>query len=144
MSAQIAATQDLSNEQKLAVSFRLLLGLYAIIPVCLLLQSFDGWYWQGFLKNNLPSSPTHFILFQILFGTPHIVASAIVLVSKATLASVGQQLEIKTLFKENRKILAMWTYTDDRTELHAIGMESLKPVPWKWDGIEDFIEGLDA
>ncbi|MDD5319676.1 MAG: hypothetical protein PHD43_03490 [Methylococcales bacterium] len=81
MSAQIAATEDLSNEHTLAVSFRLLLGLYAIIPVCLLLQLFDGWYWQGFLRNNLPSSPTHFILFQILFGTPHIVASAIVLVS---------------------------------------------------------------
>ena len=81
MSAQIATTQDLSNEHKLAVSFRLLLGLYAIIPVCLLLQSFDGWYWQGFLRNNLPSTPTHFILFQILFGTPHIVASAIVLAS---------------------------------------------------------------
>jgi hypothetical protein len=81
MSAQIAATQDLKSEHKLAVSFRLLLGLYAIIPICLLLQLIDGWYWQGLLKNSLPSSPSHFILFQILFGTPHIIASAILLVS---------------------------------------------------------------
>ncbi len=29
----------------------------------------------------LPSSPTHFLLFQILFGTPHIVASNLLLVS---------------------------------------------------------------
>ncbi|MDD5460797.1 MAG: hypothetical protein PHG00_04060 [Methylococcales bacterium] len=81
MSAQIAATQDLKAEHKLAVSFRLLLGLYAIIPLCLILQLIDDWFWQGFLRNNLPSSPSHFILFQILFGTPHIVASALLLTS---------------------------------------------------------------
>ncbi|MGR8979885.1 MAG: hypothetical protein ACU84H_07350 [Gammaproteobacteria bacterium] len=79
MSAQLISARELPAENKLAVSFRLLFSLYAIIPICLLLQLFDGWFWQGFLKENLPSSPTHFLLFQILFGTPHIVASAILL-----------------------------------------------------------------
>ena len=81
MSVQIISARGLSSEDKLAVSFRLLLGLYSIIPVCLLLQLFDGWFWQSYLRDNLPSSPSHFLLFQLLFGTPHIIASAIVLVS---------------------------------------------------------------
>jgi hypothetical protein len=81
MSAQTMTIRDLPDERKLTVSFRLLLGLYAIVPVCVALQLFDGWFWQGFLKNNLPSSPSHFLLFQILFGTPHILASSLVLVS---------------------------------------------------------------
>ncbi|MEI7993522.1 MAG: hypothetical protein WCH01_01335 [Methylococcaceae bacterium] len=80
MSAQTITVQDEPDERKLSVSFRLLLGLYSIIPICLALQLFDGWFWHGFLKMNLPTKPTHFLLFQILFGTPHILASTLVLV----------------------------------------------------------------
>jgi len=83
MSAQIITAQDVTDERKLTVSFRLLLGLYAIIPLCLALQMADSWFWGGFLRQNLPSSPTNFLLFQILFGTPHIIASSILLVSNA-------------------------------------------------------------
>ncbi len=81
MSASSVSIHDSVCDQKQAVSFRLLLGLYAIIPLCLLLQCLDHWFWQDYLKNSLPSSPYHFVLFQILFGTPHIIASNIVLVS---------------------------------------------------------------
>lgn len=81
MSAQAISAQDIPNDNQLTVSFRLLLGLYAIIPLCLLLQLFDSWFWNGFLEQNLPSSPKQFLLFQIIFGTPHIVASSILLVS---------------------------------------------------------------
>lgn len=91
MSAQSISAQDLPKPNRLAVSFRLLLGLYSIIPLCLLLQLLDGWFWQHYLKENLPSSPTHFILFQILFGTPHIVASAIVLFSNHDYIRLYQQ-----------------------------------------------------
>jgi len=80
MSTSTLALHDQAVEKKLSVSFRLLLSLYSIIPVCLLLQLSDGWFWQDYLKHALPSAPTHFLLFQILFGTPHIVASSIVLV----------------------------------------------------------------
>ena len=82
MSAQTLPLQELPQEARnMAVSFRLLLGLYAIIPLCLLLVVFDNWFWQGTLQASLPSSPNHFLLFQIIFGTPHIIASSIVLFS---------------------------------------------------------------
>ena len=145
MSAQIAATQDLSNERQLAVSFRLLLGLYAIIPLCLLLQSFDGWYWQGFLKANLPSSPTHFILFQILFGTPHIVASAIVLASNTEYLKFYQRnilwmtaalaivFGVGSLFIPYRVfyvLVAAWTVYHVLKQQHGVARGICRLPPW--------------
>lgn len=81
MSASFVSIRDYLTEEKLSVSFRLLLALYWIIPLALVLHGLDHLFWQDYLKNNLPSSPYHFVLFQILFGTPHIVASNILLVS---------------------------------------------------------------
>ncbi|WP_031435527.1 hypothetical protein [Methylomarinum vadi] len=81
MSARSFSIQRDINDNKLAVSFRVLMGLYAIIPICLLIKWVDGAYWGEYLLHHLPSSPTHYVLFQILFGTPHIVASAILLTS---------------------------------------------------------------
>ncbi|MBT9099119.1 hypothetical protein [Methylovulum psychrotolerans] len=81
MSALTASVQDQTRPGKLTVSFRLLLSLYLIIPLCLALQLLDTGLWQSYLKTHLPSSPNHFLLFQILFGTPHIIASAVLLVS---------------------------------------------------------------
>lgn len=69
------------NINKLAVSFRLLLALYAVIPISLILYILDKGLWNDYLLNNLPTSPKGFLLFQVLFGTPHIVASAIILTS---------------------------------------------------------------
>jgi hypothetical protein len=83
MSAPALSIQELPETRKLAVSFRLLLGLYAIIPLCVLLQLMDSWWWQGALQAFLPSRPTHLLLFQVLFGTPHIIASSIVLTSNS-------------------------------------------------------------
>lgn len=83
MSAPVSSIQSIIVEQKLTVSFKLLLSLYAIIPLSLLVQLIDASFLHDYLKNSLPSSPTHFLLFQILFGTPHILASAIVLVGNA-------------------------------------------------------------
>jgi len=81
MSAQIASSQDFSKPVQMTVSFRLILALYLIIPASVLLQLCDGWFWHDFLKENLPSNTGHFLLYQLLFGTPHIVASAILLCS---------------------------------------------------------------
>jgi hypothetical protein len=81
MSASSVTIHDYICEKKLAVSFCLLLSLYWIIPLSLVLQGLDHWFWQDFLKTSLPSSPHHFVLFQILFGTPHIIASNILLVT---------------------------------------------------------------
>jgi hypothetical protein len=73
--------QEQTRETKISVSFRLLLGLYSIVPICLILQLGDSLFLNGRLLENLPSSPAHFLLFQILFGTPHILASSILLVT---------------------------------------------------------------
>jgi hypothetical protein len=81
MSANLLSAQTVAADKPLAVSFRLLLGLYLIIPVCLILHLSDTLFWQHALRQQLPGSPTHYLLFQILFGTPHIVASTIILVS---------------------------------------------------------------
>lgn len=81
MSASATSFSKDFSTKKLAVSFRVILGLYGVIPLCLVLQCFDGWFWGDYLRQNLPSSPYHFVLFQILFGTPHIIASNILLVS---------------------------------------------------------------
>lgn len=78
----ISLTSETFNQSPcLSVSFRLLLGLYLIMPLCLLLYGLDMAFWQNALRDNLPTRPTHFLLFQILFGTPHILASTILLVS---------------------------------------------------------------
>ncbi|MCX7099753.1 MAG: hypothetical protein NTV43_17815 [Methylococcales bacterium] len=91
MSAQTIMAHDLTDGRKLTVSFKLLLGLYAIIPLCLALQLFDGWFWQNFLRENLPNRPTHFLLFQILFGTPHIIASTLLLVGNTAYLKLYQR-----------------------------------------------------
>lgn len=67
----------------LTVSFRFLFALYAIVPLCVLLQLLDQFQFDHVLRAMLPSSPSHFLLFQLLFGTPHIVASNLLLVSHA-------------------------------------------------------------
>lgn len=81
MSASHLSVQQSLVENKLAVSFKVLLGLYLIIPLSFLVYLADVFFWENYLQSILPSSPTHFVLFQILFGTPHIVASAILLTS---------------------------------------------------------------
>ncbi|MCK9607138.1 MAG: hypothetical protein M0R33_11895 [Methylomonas sp.] len=79
MSAQgILAPYQLSK-LKLSVSFRFLLSLYAIIPLCLVALWLDQYGFRHALRDMLPSSPSHFLLFQVLFGTPHIIASSLLL-----------------------------------------------------------------
>lgn len=65
----------------LAVSYKMLLSLYAIIPLCVILQLTDSYAFGGAVMQSLPTSPGHFILFQLLFGTPHILASGILITS---------------------------------------------------------------
>ena len=65
----------------LNISFGFLLSLYAIIPLCVLLQLVDRFGLDYRIRDSLPSSPGHFLLFQLLFGTPHIIASNFLLVS---------------------------------------------------------------
>ncbi len=61
----------------------------------------------------------------------------IVLVSKNSLTSSGQAWEIACAKEEERKILGIWAYTDDKTTL--IGVRTLV---WTWDTIKNFIDSL--
>ncbi len=68
-------------ENKLAVSFKVILGLYFIIPLCILIYLLDNFFLDGQIKAALPTSQSHYLVAQILFGTPHILASTIILTS---------------------------------------------------------------
>jgi len=61
----------------------------------------------------------------------------IVLVSENSLKSSGQKWEITCAREERRKILAIWIYKHDRTELTGVST-----VVWTWDAITAFINKL--
>ena len=61
----------------------------------------------------------------------------IALVSKSSLNSSGQQWELRCAREESKKVLAIWAYTDDRTNLLGVNT-----VVWTWDAIKSFINGL--
>ena len=61
----------------------------------------------------------------------------IVLVSKNSLSSSGQKWEISCSKEEKKKILGIWAYKDDRTDI-----EGLNTRVWVWDNIANFIDSL--
>ncbi|MBK5263349.1 MAG: TIR domain-containing protein [Peptostreptococcaceae bacterium] len=61
----------------------------------------------------------------------------IVLVSKNSLSSSGQKWEISCSKEEKKKILGIWAYRDDRTDI-----EGLNTRVWVWDNIANFIDSL--
>ncbi len=61
----------------------------------------------------------------------------IALVSKNSLASTGQKWEIACAKEEGKKVLGVYAYTDDRTNL--VGVNT---VVWTWDAIKKFIDSL--
>lgn len=61
----------------------------------------------------------------------------IVLVSKNSLDSSGQKWEIQCAQQEKRKILGIWAYKDDRTNIVGV-----RTVVWTWPSITAFIDSL--
>lgn len=61
----------------------------------------------------------------------------IALVSKNSLTSSGQKWEIACAREEKKRVLGIWAYKDDRTDLAGV-----KTVVWTWDGIKDFIDDV--
>jgi hypothetical protein len=61
----------------------------------------------------------------------------IVLVSKNSLSSSGQKWEIQCAREEKKKILGIWIYKDDRTNI--VGVTT---VTWTWPAISNFIDSL--
>jgi len=61
----------------------------------------------------------------------------IALVSKNSLTSSGQKWEIACAREERKKVLGIWAYQDDRTNLPGVNT-----VTWTWSAIENFIDSL--
>lgn len=61
----------------------------------------------------------------------------IVLVSKNSLSSSGQEWEISCSKDEKKKILGIWAYKDDRTNLVGVNTKV-----WTWENIKNFINTL--
>ena len=61
----------------------------------------------------------------------------IVLVSKNSLLSSGQKWEIECAKAEGKKIIGVWIYTNDRTEI-----PNVKTMIWTWDNIKNFIDSI--
>ncbi len=61
----------------------------------------------------------------------------IVLVSKNSLTSSGQKWEIQCAQEEKKRILGVWAYTDDRTNIVGVNTKV-----WTWANITNFIDSL--
>lgn len=61
----------------------------------------------------------------------------IVLVSKNSLTSTGQNWEIECAKEEGKPIRGIWAYSDDRTELPGVRI-----VVWSDKNINEFIDSL--
>ncbi|HEV7333170.1 MAG TPA: TIR domain-containing protein [Flavisolibacter sp.] len=61
----------------------------------------------------------------------------LVLVSKNSLKSSGQKWEIQCAKEEKKKILGIWAYSEDRTEITGVTTQV-----WTWDNIKNFINSL--
>jgi hypothetical protein len=61
----------------------------------------------------------------------------IVLASKNSPKSTGQQWEIQCAKEEKKPIYAIWIYTDDRTTIPGLTVNT-----WTWDGVAAFVDGL--
>lgn len=61
----------------------------------------------------------------------------IVLVSKNSLSSSGQKWEIQCAREEGKKVLGIWAYTDDRTNIVGVNTKV-----WTWNNIANFIDTL--
>lgn len=61
----------------------------------------------------------------------------IALVSKSSLTSSGQKWEISCARDEKKKVLGIWAYTDDRTNISGVNTKA-----WTWPAIEKFIDSF--
>lgn len=61
----------------------------------------------------------------------------IALISKNSLNSSGQMWEITCAREEGKKVIGIWAYSDDRTNI-----EGVRTVVWSWDAIKNFINSL--
>lgn len=64
----------------------------------------------------------------------------IALISKNTANAEGAIWEINCALDEDKPVLGIWAYKDDRATPSAMSGQTL--IPWAWDPIAEFIDGL--
>jgi len=69
------------DEHKLQISYPILLAIYSIIPLSVLFFLFDKYLNSGSIGHQLPVAPESIFLLGIFLGTPHIMASNIIMMS---------------------------------------------------------------
>jgi hypothetical protein len=61
----------------------------------------------------------------------------IALVSENSLSSSGQKWEIQCAREEGKKVLGLWIYKKDRTNVVGVNTKV-----WTWDAVKNFIDSL--
>lgn len=61
----------------------------------------------------------------------------IALVSASSITSSGQRWEVECAKEEGKRVLGIWVYKDDRTDLPGV-----RTIAWTWASIADFIDSL--
>jgi len=64
----------------------------------------------------------------------------ILLVSKNSILSTGQEWEVNCALEEKKPILGIWAYSNDTTRPSF--MKSVTIISWSWQAITDFIDSL--
>ncbi len=64
----------------------------------------------------------------------------IALVSKNTLSSTGEKWEIECAKEEQKRLIGLWAYSDDRTRPSVL--DGKRIVEWTWPNITSFINSL--
>lgn len=69
-----------------------LLAIYLVVPVCVLVALVDMGLFSGALQAALPSSPQDLWWFQLVFVTPHILASSVTFLDREYIEAYGGRL----------------------------------------------------
>ncbi len=75
----VTGSESASKQAK--VSFRVLLGIYAIVPAAFVAYLLDFIFLNSYLQKTLPRAPESYLVLSLVFGTPHIIASNIIFLS---------------------------------------------------------------
>lgn len=82
----------MSHPSRFKIPPILLLLIYLFIPLALILIIFDVVYFDGKLRDTLPTEPETFLIFSILFTLPHILASFFSFLDKEYITHYKSQL----------------------------------------------------
>ena len=76
-------SKDVSlSQRQLSVPNKLLLALYAVIPLSLIAAFVDSVFFSHALRDFLPSNPVELMWWAIIFNFPHIVSSFVTMADK--------------------------------------------------------------